>query len=88
MIDVLVCKFINGMPRVFKSCSTFSSCARKLDLKARLKAAVQSDRLAREVDELRNQVKARGNSVARKFDRVLKILQDWEYISDWSLTEK
>ena len=26
--------------------------------------------------------------MARKFDRVLKILQDWEYISDWSLTEK
>lgn len=58
------------------------------DVKARLKAAVQADRLAREVDELRDQVKARGNSVARKFDRVLKILQDWDYISDWSLTEK
>lgn len=58
------------------------------DLKTRLKAAVQSDRLAREVDELREQVKARGNSVARKFDRVLKILQDWEYISGWSLTDK
>ncbi|MEI8390969.1 MAG: DEAD/DEAH box helicase [Actinomycetes bacterium] len=58
------------------------------DLKARLKAAAQSDRLAREVDELREQVKARGNSVARKFDRVLKILQDWQYISGWSLTDK
>jgi ATP-dependent RNA helicase HelY len=58
------------------------------DLKTRLKAAVQSDRVAREVDELREQVKARGNSVARKFDRVLKILQDWEYISGWSLTNK
>ena len=58
------------------------------DLHDRLKAAVQADRVARDVDQLREQVQGKGNSVARKFERVLRILQDWEYVSGWSLTEK
>jgi ATP-dependent RNA helicase HelY len=58
------------------------------DLRDRLKAAAQADRVSRDVDQLREQVRGKGNSVARKFERVLRILQDWDYVSGWSLTEK
>ncbi|MFM8946257.1 MAG: hypothetical protein ACKOJC_06050, partial [Actinomycetota bacterium] len=58
------------------------------DLSARLKAATQADRVAREVDQLREQVRGRGSSVARRFDRVLSVLGDWGYVDGWSLTEK
>jgi ATP-dependent RNA helicase HelY len=58
------------------------------DLRDRLKAANQADRVAREIDTLREQVRGRGNSVARRFDKVLRILQERDYVSGWSLTDK
>jgi len=58
------------------------------DLSHRLKAAAQADRVAREVDQLREQVKGRGNSVARRFERVLGVLAGWGYVDGWSLTDK
>ena len=58
------------------------------DLPARLKAAARADRVAREVDELRERVRGKGNSVARTFEKVLRILQEWEYVDGWSLTDK
>jgi ATP-dependent RNA helicase HelY len=58
------------------------------NLKDRLKAAAQADRVAREVEQLREQVRGKGNSVARKFEKVLRILNEWEYVDGWSLTEK
>ena len=57
------------------------------DLKQRLKAAAQADRLAREVEEIRSRVKGRSQSIARDFDRVLGILDAWGYVSGWELTE-
>ncbi len=58
------------------------------DLAHRLKAAAQVERLEREIDQMRDQVRGRGNSVARRFDRVLRILEDWDYVKGWSLTDK
>jgi ATP-dependent RNA helicase HelY len=58
------------------------------DLGQRLKAAAQADRVARDVEHLRDQVRGKGNSVARKFEKVLRILDEWEYVDGWSLTEK
>ena len=57
------------------------------DLKHRLKAAAQADRIAREVEELRSRVKGRSQSIARDFDRVLGILEAWGYVDGWQLTE-
>lgn len=54
----------------------------------RLKAAAQADRVSRDVEHLRDQVRGKGNSVARKFEKVLRILDEWEYVDGWSLTEK
>lgn len=57
------------------------------DLTDRLKAATQADRAAREVEELRTRVQGRSQSIARDFDRVLRVLQTWGYVDGWSLTE-
>ena len=57
------------------------------DLADRLRAAAQADRVAREVDELRQRVRGRSQTIARDFDRVLRILTDWGYLDGWSLTE-
>ena len=56
------------------------------DLRARLKAANQADRVAREIGELRQRVRGRSQSIARDFDRILEVLQQWGYVDGWSLT--
>jgi ATP-dependent RNA helicase HelY len=57
------------------------------DLDARLRAAAQAERVAREVDELRQRMRGRSQSISRDFDRVLRILDSWGYVDGWSLTE-
>jgi ATP-dependent RNA helicase HelY len=56
------------------------------DLAERLQAATQAERVGREVDELRQRVRGRSQTIARDFDRVLRILGDWGYLDGWSLT--
>jgi ATP-dependent RNA helicase HelY len=43
--------------------------------------------VAREVEELRTRVRNRSQSVARDFDRVLRVLENWGYVDGWSLTD-
>lgn len=57
------------------------------DLAERLRAAAQADRVGREVDELRGKVEGRSESLARRFDRVLRILEVWGYLDGWALTD-
>lgn len=57
------------------------------ELDDRLRAAVQAERVAREVEELRQRVRGRSQSIARDFDRVLGILDEWGYVDGWSLTQ-
>jgi ATP-dependent RNA helicase HelY len=57
------------------------------ELDDRLKAAAQAERVAREVEELRTRVRTRSQSVARDFDRVLRVLENWGYVDGWSLTD-
>jgi ATP-dependent RNA helicase HelY len=56
------------------------------DLEERLRSANQAARVAREVDELQQRVKGRGQTISRDFDRVLRILENWGYVDGWSLT--
>jgi ATP-dependent RNA helicase HelY len=58
------------------------------DLAERLRAATQADRVAREIDELKLRMGGRSQSIARDFDRVLRILSDWGYVSGWQLTDR
>ena len=57
------------------------------DLKERLKAAAQAERVGREVEDLRSQVDKRSESLARRFDRVLRLLEAWGYLDGWTLTD-
>jgi ATP-dependent RNA helicase HelY len=54
---------------------------------ARLDAASSAERLERDVARLERRVRGRSESLARQFDRVLRVLEAWGYVDDWSLTE-
>ena len=56
------------------------------DRDAHLRSAVQAERVARELDDLRRQVRGRTESLARRFDRVLRLLEAWGYLDGWALT--
>ncbi len=57
------------------------------DLADRLRAAAQAERVGREVDDLRTKVKGRSESLGRRFDRVLRILEAGGELDGWQLTE-
>jgi ATP-dependent RNA helicase HelY len=57
------------------------------DRDAHVRAAVQADRVDRELHDLRRQVRGRTESLARRFDRVLRLLEAWGYLDGWTLTD-
>ena len=58
------------------------------DRDVHLRAARQAERVAREVADLTRQVRGRTESLARRFDQVLQLLEAWEYLDGWSLTSR
>ena len=56
------------------------------DLSERLRAATAADRIERELAELLGRVRGRSDSLARRFDRVVTVLEDRGYLDGWSLT--
>jgi len=52
-----------------------------------LKAAASAERLEQETDRARRRVQRRSESLARQFDRVLRVLGSWGYVDGWSLTD-
>jgi ATP-dependent RNA helicase HelY len=56
------------------------------DLRHHLRAAERADRLARDADRLERRIRGRTESLARQFDRVLRVLEAWGYVDGWSLT--
>jgi ATP-dependent RNA helicase HelY len=57
------------------------------DLRRHLRAAARSERLAKDLRRLERRVQGRSESLARQFDRVLRVLQTWGYVEDWVLTD-
>jgi ATP-dependent RNA helicase HelY len=57
------------------------------DARAHLRALDRADRLTRDLERLERRVKGRLESLARQFDRVLRVLEAWGYVDGWSLTE-
>jgi ATP-dependent RNA helicase HelY len=55
-------------------------------VRAHLRALDRADRFARDADRIQRQVKGRTESLARLFDRVLRVLESWGYVSGWALT--
>jgi ATP-dependent RNA helicase HelY len=62
--------------------------ARCPDRDRHLRALVQARRAQAEVDDLQRRVKGETGSLARHFDRVLRVLEAWGYLEGWALTEK
>ena len=58
------------------------------DVDRHLRAAGQAERQGREVDDLRRQILGRTESLARRFDQVLQLLEAWGYLDGWSLTRR
>ncbi len=56
------------------------------DLRAHLRAAERADRLEADADRLERSIRGRTESLARHFDRVLRVLEAWGYVSGWQLT--
>jgi ATP-dependent RNA helicase HelY len=57
------------------------------DLKAHLRAAWRADQKRAELRRVERSVRGRSESLARQFDRVLRVLEAWGYVDGWSLTE-
>jgi ATP-dependent RNA helicase HelY len=57
------------------------------DARTHLRALERADRLARDVERLERRVKGRMESLARQFDRVLRVLEAWGYVDGWALTD-
>jgi ATP-dependent RNA helicase HelY len=56
------------------------------DRDAHVRSAVQAERVERDMRDLRRQVRGRTESLARRFDRVLRLLEAWDYLDGWALT--
>ncbi|MHB1535127.1 MAG: DEAD/DEAH box helicase, partial [Acidimicrobiales bacterium] len=57
------------------------------DARAHLRALDRSDRLERDIERVARRIKGRTESLARQFDRVLRVLEAWGYVEGWALTE-
>jgi ATP-dependent RNA helicase HelY len=54
---------------------------------AKLRAGSAIERFERDVTRTERRVRGRSESLARQFDRVLRILEAWGYVDGWALTE-
>ncbi len=57
------------------------------DLRRHLRAAERAERLEKDLRRLDRRIQGRTESLARQFDRVLRVLEAWGYVDGWSLTE-
>jgi len=57
------------------------------DLRVHLRAAERVEQREKDVRRLERRVRSRSESLARQFDRVLRVLEAWGYVDGWSLTE-
>ncbi|MBG7603790.1 MAG: DEAD/DEAH box helicase [Actinobacteria bacterium] len=59
------------------------------ELRSKLNAAGQADRIEREINDLERRVQGKNQSLAQEFDRVLDVLSEYGYIDlgSWTLTD-
>jgi ATP-dependent RNA helicase HelY len=55
-------------------------------LRRHLSSAERRERLEKDVRRLERRIQGRSESLARQFDRVLRVLETWGYVDGWSLT--
>jgi ATP-dependent RNA helicase HelY len=56
------------------------------DARKHLRAADRAERLVRDGERLERRIRGRTESLARQFDRVLRVLEAWGYVDGWALT--
>jgi ATP-dependent RNA helicase HelY len=56
------------------------------DLRLHLRAAERADRIEADANRLERTIRGRTESLARQFDRVLRVLEAWGYVDGWALT--
>jgi ATP-dependent RNA helicase HelY len=57
------------------------------DLRAHLRALERAERFAADAARLERSIRGRTESLARQFDRVLRVLEAWGYVDGWQLTD-
>jgi ATP-dependent RNA helicase HelY len=57
------------------------------DVGRHLKAAARADTLDRQIERKEREIRGRTQSLARQFDRVLRVLEAWGYVEGWALTD-
>ena len=58
------------------------------ELSMHLRSAARAERLAGDIERLERRIRGRSESLARQFDRVLRVLEAWGYVEGWSLTPR
>ncbi|MBN2623247.1 MAG: DEAD/DEAH box helicase [Acidimicrobiales bacterium] len=53
-----------------------------------VRAYGQRERARRELSDMRREVRSHTESLARRFDRVLRLLEAWGYLDGWALTDR
>ncbi len=57
------------------------------DVRRHLRAAERAERLEKDLRRLERRIEGRTESLARQFDRVLRVLEVWGYVDGWTLTD-
>ena len=57
------------------------------DVRRHIRASERAERLARDAERLERRIRGRTESLARQFDRVLRVLEAWGYVEGWALTD-
>ena len=76
------------MKHTAKSQQTEHPVASDPDLKFRLIAAESAERIDRELEQLEKRVSNSTQSVSNKFDELVKLLTEWGFVDEWSLTQR
>jgi ATP-dependent RNA helicase HelY len=58
------------------------------DRDAHVRALMKAERAERELAKLQRDVRNRTETLARRFDRVLELLEAWGYLDGWELTDR
>ncbi len=74
-----------GRARRARSPSTRSAAIRSASRSCGPRAAIE--RFERDVQRTERRVRGRSESLARQFDRVLRVLEAWGYVDGWQLTD-
>ena len=76
------------MKHTAKSQQTEHPVASDPNLKFRLIAAESAERIDRELEQLEKRVSNSTQSVSNKFDELVKLLTEWGFVDEWSLTQR